>query len=1385
MISEAGVGKTHECQARCEVLWSRGEPAFFLELAGLAGSEVRRLLSPAQRSRLDSWQRSQSEIATFFLDSFDELKLTQGSFRQALLNLENEIESQLDRVRIVVTARPIPFDLQLFKDMLPIPVEAETFANAETFARVAMGEVKSKLGTIDDEETPPQPWRTVGLMPLTNEQIGELAKIHNVQDIGPFTDDLKRRNAEEFARRPQDLIEMCADWNQRKRIGSHREQISENIRIKLLPRDDRKELAEVSADECFDGASRLALAMLLTRRLTIRHSAASDDILDSVPLDPAQVLTQWSSEKRKALLERALFGFASYGRVRFHHQSVLHYLAARRLFAMRRQGMPFRALRRLLFSETRGALIARPFMRAAACWLAIDEPQIFEILRDNEPGLLFDEGDPGSLTIGQRAQVLRAFIQRYRNAGERGWSAPRVQLHRIASPDLAPEINDLWGRVIRATEVRVLILELVASGPVAGCGDLAAKVAFHRKATDLERIFAIDAMLALDDPRLPDVAESIVRKPRLWQEEVALGAVYRLFPRHMTVEQLSALLSRLSKRRRVIDEITWQLPRLFENSELSSGQLITLRNSLVALVSQGLRWQEEWPELVSDRSDLTSALATACLLAIDHDRSDEWLRASVLALRLRERSHGNDKSETMLRKRLAELSSVDNERLFWIEDAFLRSFRSIDDAWDRLSRILFRFGEGPVTLRTDRDAEWVKQGLGDRGRRPEDRALLLEAALLLLRPHEDPDLAAEIGLLVEDSEPLKTVLATYVQAATKESPQKMWEREETVREEAAARQRGEDFASWEKFWDDVANHPDDVFSPEKGEGTAWDLWKAMSHDGERGRTEGWNRPFIDKHFNRATADRLRSTLCTLWRKDMPTLPSERPEGERNTYLVRWQLGLAAIYAEAEDPDWARKLTHDDAKRAARFAMIRLNGLPRWIDDLCKAQRAAVEDVLGSELGWELSHNSGQRNDDLLQAIYYSSTAAAEVFLPQLAGWLDNGRDPQFCSDQSLLQMPRLRSVVNIILRHGSNADRAHLVLIARDRVARRLPDQLDRIWLPTLMELNPKEGVDALEDRIGEVAVSKNSPAVDWFAALFGDRRDAISLKGAEFTPTLLLRLLRAAYTHVAVSDDEYHEGSYSPDTRDHAERARNEIVGAIFDLKGDVGLATKIAMANDPLCAHFKDRILAVAEERWAHELESEPLSQAQAASVDTAWEAPPSNNVAMFELMIDRLADVDDLLRRDVSPRELWAGIREEKIMRRELARELVGLANGAYRVDQESVTGDEKETDLRLKSIFSTHEAVVELKIGDDRWSAKQLRDRIKDQLLDKYLAPEHRRSGCLLVTVYDDRRWRHPDTGKLIGIERLEKMLDEEADRLQKSVGAEVRLKAKVLDLRSRV
>lgn len=121
IVSEAGAGKTYECKVQSQRLSRAGAPAFFVELSSLASANLRDLFDSEEEARLDGWLTSPDEEATFFLDSVDELKLTQYSFELALKRFKKEIKDQLHRARIVITTRPIPFDESLIRKILPIP----------------------------------------------------------------------------------------------------------------------------------------------------------------------------------------------------------------------------------------------------------------------------------------------------------------------------------------------------------------------------------------------------------------------------------------------------------------------------------------------------------------------------------------------------------------------------------------------------------------------------------------------------------------------------------------------------------------------------------------------------------------------------------------------------------------------------------------------------------------------------------------------------------------------------------------------------------------------------------------------------------------------------------------------------------------------------------------------------------------------------------------------------------------------------------------------------------------------------------------------------------------------------------------------------------------
>ena len=237
--------------------------------------------------------------------------------------------------------------------------------------------------------------------------------------------------------------------------------------------------------------------------------------------------------------------------------------------------------------------------------------------------------------------------------------------------------------------------------------------------------------------------------------------------------------------------------------------------------------------------------------------------------------------------------------------------------------------------------------------------------------------------------------------------------------------------------------------------------------------------------------------------------------------------------------------------------------------------------------------------------------------------------------------------------------------------------------------------------------------------------------------------------------------------------------------MRGPDGWEAKLVLVEKPWFTHMRDRVLWIARDLAAEEADNQPATAAAVVCLERYGDMPPATRDDMFQLMNDRLDDLDDMLLRDTSPRENWADIREERVIRRALGHELDRESKGAYRIDQEAVTADEKETDLRFLSTATPQQGVIEVKIGEKPRSAADLRRALSEQLVRKYMAPETRRAGVLLVTVATDRFWEHPDTGEKMDLTALTAMLNEEARRIMDLAAGTLRISARGLDLRRRL
>uniref|UniRef100_A0A0R3R9K0 CHAT domain-containing protein n=1 Tax=Brugia timori TaxID=42155 RepID=A0A0R3R9K0_9BILA len=645
--------------------------------------------------------------------------------------------------------------------------------------------------------------------------------------------------------------------------------------------------------------------------------------------------------------------------------------------------------------------------------------------------------------------------------------------------------------------------------------------------------------------------------------------------------------------------------------------------------------------------------------------------------------------------------------------------------------------EGALNYALDRDGHWVQAALADQETPADRRSVLLNLAVRLDASERGiEDRAEALRQAVSDSASLVDELGSIIEASKPNAEFLRMQEEQHKRQERQARKRADEKEAWIQVRRELADQPALALGPGRRDSTIWNLSLVLRKLGRNGTEGRWDRAFLVSHFGSDVTDRLRLALMAYWRSMRPTVRSERRLGEEDTYLVVWSIGLMGVYAEAEDPLWATKLSHGEAELATRYALLEPNGLP---------------------------------ND-------------AQVLLPRLVGWLA-------WSSSTLMQFPhspsieqKLSQVMRVLLAHAGPKIKGPLEELTAEQVQAAGTGPYLLFWLPVFFSLAPIRGAESMLEVLATLPVEPKGEAVRIIGSLFNDRAGFGTTNwAAKLEPATLLRLTIEFHRHVRSEDDLVHDSVYSPGARDFAEDGRRFIFEALIKASGPEAFSAKMALAADTLFAGLKDRIAALAHERLAAEIDSSAWTPTEVATLLSRKELSPKTATDMAQLLVDRLDDLQELLLKDTGPRAGWALIDDENTLRPLIARELEVASREAYTVDQEAVTVDGKETDIRLRAV-SGYQATIELKVGEKGRSARELCEAIPEQLVTKYMAHREARTGCLIVTVADPaRRWQHPETGARIDRMELQTLLQACADAEQRRLGGEARVLARVLDL----
>ncbi len=159
-------------------------------------------------------------------------------------------------------------------------------------------------------------------------------------------------------------------------------------------------------------------------------------------------------------------------------------------------------------------------MRSIAAWLSLHDSEIRKELMKREPETLLPSGDPGSLPIEIRTELLKHFIELYSEGTSRGINIPLSQVAKLSHPELKPAIEHFWSKGYRNDDVRELLLEIIWTRKIQGCSTLLKEAIYDQLIPVEVRLIALKAVDATGDiALLNSIIDDIIHQPSLWPDK--------------------------------------------------------------------------------------------------------------------------------------------------------------------------------------------------------------------------------------------------------------------------------------------------------------------------------------------------------------------------------------------------------------------------------------------------------------------------------------------------------------------------------------------------------------------------------------------------------------------------------------------------------------------------------------------------------------------------------------------------------------------------------------------------------------------------------------------------------------------------------------------------
>jgi hypothetical protein len=248
------------------------------------------------------------------------------------------------------------------------------------------------------------------------------------------------------------------------------------------------------------------------------------------------------------------------------------------------------------------------------------------------------------------------------------------------------------------------------------------------------------------------------------------------------------------------------------------------------------------------------------------------------------------------------------------------------------------------------------------------------------------------------------------------------------------------------------------------------------------------------------------------------------------------------------------------------------------------------------------------------------------------------------------------------------------------------------------------------------------------------DVRSPMSSSPLRADRAALAALVWLVHVHIREPDDVEHDRVYSPGRRDHAQELRDSLIGWLADIPGEETVVALERLASDPALAGKRDWLRHLAERHAALEAAATAMTCSEVVEFFRTCAVQPRTTAELFLVARNRLAEIsDNMAHGDFSVRDIYnprdTPVLEEHVQNY-LAQELEHRRRNQYTVSREPEVTRKKRPDIRLAHSACDGPITLEVKIAE-RWSAVQLVDALRSQLVGTYMQANNSRFGVLVV------------------------------------------------------